>query len=41
MLHTNKLNLSHQCKIEIFLIVTAWDAEAGKSTIVLENVLCI
>lgn len=29
MLHTNKLNLGHQCKIEMFLIVTAWDAEVG------------
>lgn len=41
MLHTNKLNLGHRCKIEMLLIVTAWDAEAGKGTIALENVLCI
>lgn len=28
MFHTNKLNLGHQCKIEMFLIVMAWNTES-------------
>jgi hypothetical protein len=31
MFHTNKLNLGRQCKIEMFLIVIAWNVESEKT----------
>lgn len=42
MFHANKLNLGHQCKIEMFLVVMAWNTESEKEVQLLWKIfLCI